>query len=355
MKKNFEKRLRNYSVVAKDAIAGGRNAEAMVDAVFASLNFSEEEILTSKRTQREIFEIQRKKQLIMKKLREDIRNLDDIEYREELRPGARFVYKKDGVLFARYESGDQDDSTNATELIEEPITFGELMTDGVWGIDYQIDPETVDRMTRKQYLVQSAKFDLLYFLDSQIILEEIESCPDSGKREAYESVAASRESGIVEQGILAEKMVQNFLVKLQYDLDADFTILTADIYQDVSQKIDFIIQRSSRNRGVKAVEEERVGIQFTTDDRPGTKHRKQKQITRVLENLDEVEIDDLVLVSVPLRETRQYFDRWICDGRQAGGPDKLWSLQIKNQILRGLLSRFFTEEEIDELSRRIEE
>ena len=70
------------------------------------------------------------------------------------------------------------------------------------------------------------------------------------------------EFGSEQQGIIAEKMVKNFLKKLSMDTDADFEIIDADVYQDVEQKVDFIIHRKNKdkNKGAKVQESETVTV-----------------------------------------------------------------------------------------------
>ncbi|MDO8515672.1 MAG: hypothetical protein Q7S28_00280 [bacterium] len=288
--------------------------------------------------QHDVYELQKEKQDIFSRLENDIAGLNDTEHVIEWGKNARPVRMEDGKLHSETTEGGS------------PLSIGELMTDAEWGIKYEL-PDTLPRNLRKRYLIERAKTEMRQLLDDQIIIDEIASKTISpGLRRAYqEKQKQSLETGMIPEGIIAEKMVENFFRKLSFDFDVDFRVVSADVSQDVTQKIDFIIHRKSHTRGVgvENTEKENVAVQFTTTTRKEALEHKNDQIQRAKQFFKRYNapVDDLVLVSVPLSQTRSLYNSWK-KYKFAGGPDKLWSEAIKEQVFKEVLKDILTKEEI---------
>lgn len=286
---------------------------------------------TSEQTQFEIFSLQQRKQKIMDRLKADLKALDNPETKFERQPGAYLIYGHDDKYFRSPEHG-----------TDAELTAGEILTDSEWGLKYQLDPETMPRIVRKEFLIREAKRQLMELADQQIIKQETNRRgTDTGKREAYVRSAADKREKKFISGWVAEKMVKNLLTKLAIDEGLDIEVLDTDIYQDIDQKIDFIIRRKSHNRGVE-VEAiplgNRLGVQFTTDSRPETKERKLRQIRNAKFQLNRTDhIDDIVLVSVQFGYIQELWNKW-SKTQAPGGPDKLLDPDIKKQIVDQLTS-----------------
>ncbi len=124
-------------------------------------------------------------------------------------------------------------------------------------------------------------------------------------------------------------MVKTFLKKVAIDTGVDVEVLDADVYQDVEQKIDFIIRRRAHRRlaHVEETHREDIGVQFTTrTDAEMFKH-KGAQLSKARERADS-EVEDIVLVSVPFRDATAVYRTWE-KTKSLGGPDHLWSGQKK--------------------------
>jgi hypothetical protein len=336
MKESFEKRLHNYGEIAKDFLKNedmDEETEKRLGHVIEWQTKKAAELShTGRLTQEQILEIQMDKQKIMDKLKQDIRKLD---FGETLPAAPGYhgeVFLENGEMIIK-ETG-------------EKITLGELMTDVEWGLDYSLDADSVPRNMRKRYLVERAKNKIQSLLDDQIALNE----KDSGTvefmtREAYRKSSESK--GNEQAGFLAEKMVRGLLKKVELDLGGDFEVEKADLYQDVNQKIDFIIRRKSRQRGVRIEEkEERVGFQFTINRNETVLERKKKQVEREKKKLTiEDGVDDIVLVSVSIDDINGVYNTWKKD-KKPGGPDKLWSSEDKKMVFSEVMKGFMPEEEI---------
>lgn len=343
MKETFEKRLRDYGEVAKDIMKNEDKADDELRAVYNWLiQKGSESSNTSKDSQIDIFNLQKQKQEIINELKKDISSLDDENNEKKIEIEREIFLNKEGLL-----------QNNKGEI----ISLGELITDGEWEVDYSLNSETVPRQTRKRYLIERAKIKLQNLLDDQIAINERDSeNVDTMKRDAYKRSYEDKHLGVEKAGLLAEKMVRNLLKKIIIDLGADFELEKADLYQDVNQKIDFIIKRKSRGRGVRIEESrENLGIQFTINTREDIKRHKEKQIERSKkELLPEDHIKDIVLVSVPINDINNKYNEWKID-KKPGGPDKLWSVDDKKRIFAEITKGFLTQEEILEYSDKIEE
>jgi len=314
--------------------------------------------------QRHIFELQERKAAIMGKLREDLAALDQLprslstnEIRERARalgPDARFVKSRDGKYFV-----------NKAE-----VSLGTMLTDGEWGLTYDLDPASVPRLVRKRYLVEEAKRKLRGLLDEQIVLDEVSSGrTDDFKRKAYGAFQEMKGREEEVGGWVAERLVKTFLTKLAIDYGLDFEVVQTDVYEDVQNKIDFVIRRKSRARGVKVETPDgsgegwvsdadegpaKLGIQLTTNpDRRVIRH-KEEQLERVRSRIKrhELAVEDVVLVSLPLDRVRQMYARWN-ERRLPGGPEELWSAEEKERVFRYLLRDVAPANEIEAQWRMI--
>ena len=327
MRPGFRNTLEHYGDVSKKMeVAEPRDLGKLSNVLDYFIKEAMKNSGTSEQTQFEIFSIQQSKQIIIEGLKADLSELDNPNSKFERQHSTHLIYGHEGKYFRSPEHG-----------TDAELTAGEILTDGEWGLKYQLDPETMPRMVRKEFLIREAKRKLMELADQQIIKHETNRRgTDTQKREAYVRSAADKRDKKFISGWVAEKMVKNLLTKLAVDEGLDIEVLDTDIYQDIDQKIDFIIRRKSHNRGVEVETlptANRLGIQFTTDPRPETKERKLRQIRNSKFQLDRTDhIDDIVLVSIQFGYIQDIWNRW--NKTQApGGPDKLLDPDIKKQIV----------------------
>ena len=327
MKPGFRQSLENYRDVSREMeTENPQELGRLGNVLDFFIKRAVESSGTSEKTQFEIFSIQQRKQKIMDRLKTDLKALDNPEAKLERQSGSHLVYGHEGKYFRSPEHG-----------TDAELTAGEILTDGEWGLKYQLDPETMPRAVRKEFLVREAKRQLMELADQQIIKQETNRRDvDFGKREAYIRSAADKRDKKFISGWVAEKMVKNLLTKLAVDEGLDIEVLDTDIYQDIDQKIDFVIRRKSHNRGVEVETlptANRLGIQFTTDPRPETKERKLRQIRNSKFQLDKTDhIDDIVLVSIQFGYVQKLWNQWK-EKELPDGPDKLLDPDIKKQIV----------------------
>lgn len=343
MRHNFEKNLKTYNEAVKESCRDlSKEGKEKSGAVKESLtSATAQESHTDKEAEIEIYTIQKQKLERLnkfKKFLEKTRTKDGgFEHAVMNKEGniAGTVTQKDGEFFVVSKDG-----------TKQPITISEIMTDGEWGVEYTFD-DSVNIHDIRSYYLEALKSDLREKLDAQIIISEINnSWVDTRKKDAYQKIEERLGKENHQEGVVAEKMVKNFLKKLSIDTDADFEIVDADVYQDVEQKIDFIIRRKAveRNRGVGVEESKDVGIQFTTA--LGKSEHKERQIEKSKRNLEE-DIDDIVLVSLPAYQASALYRVW-SQNKKPGGPEKMWGSDVQETLFRGVMDKVLSPEEIDE-------
>lgn len=352
MRKSFEINIHNFNDSARAfELAAGKAAdantlkreEARLEAVEKwQIENAAYHRASPKETQERISGLQSAKRVILGELKKNIAALDDKGREPNWHADAQRVTMKDGSLFALSEDGK-----------EYPITVGEMMTDGSWGSENDYAPDaSVQRNLRKRLLIESAKRSLMGLLDMQIMEDEMGSARTSqGLKKAYEG---RYENYIYQEtpqaGLIAEKMVDNFLKKISFASGADFEIIEADIYQDVTKKIDFIIRRKTHYRGVgvEAKDVPTVGVQFVSTDNPEKIAHKNEQLKNANAWLrPEDTVKEIILVSVPLPDTKRVYEEWEKE-RRPGGPDKLWGQEKKKEVFKKVLAGMFTAEELEE-------
>jgi len=301
--------------------------------------------------QADILSIQMKKQQVMRELKENIMALNEGKETEnkEAAPDSYKITQKDGIFVRVEEDGK-----------EHRITKGEILVDGVWGLKYNLDPETMPRNLQKRYLIEEAKRKLQDYLDEQIIIDEISNKDtDSGRKDAYAGMLKAKRTGRYEmaRGFVAERLVKNFFKKLCYDIGLSVKIIETDAFQDVEQKIDFIMHKFHyRGVGVEEAKGGNKGIQFTVNDTKENLRVKRRQIRKAKERIqhdEEQYVQDIMLVTIPMEEASNVYKEWASSGRPQGGPDKIWDWEFKKTIFEGVLKGVLSPDEITDEWRKV--
>lgn len=364
MRPRFEADLQNYNKIVKKEIALEDKIESSeddlevqelnseLDKLSHVADFQKEEAAISQRTgpktQEIIYDLQREKQEIMQEMKDDLECLRNPDCSLEKMEGDRLA-SYDGEKFI-YEN-DSNQKLSAT--------FGDVLTDMEWGITYHFDRSSVPVHFIKKYIVERTKKELLDLLDKQIIISEVTGNVIESKRKAiFKIVHKERESGASKEkwGFISEVIVKNFLKKLSVDFDLPFSVKEADVYQDVEQKIDFIIHREQRKRGVNVDANDQVkdiGVQFTVND--SAKQHKEKQIEKSLIELREEKnyVQDIALVVFPLSMVMDLKHDWELMGRPSGGPEGYLKRNTAKYLFASLLKDVFTQDEIAEYWERV--
>lgn len=294
-------------------------------------------------SERQIFYLQQEKQRIMRWLRGKLKDIDTPGRVERYDPDSRrILYDGTDYLWQK------------TDGSKSRVTLGMLMTDGVWDVNYVLDPETVPRKIRRKFLVEKAKRLLQRELDKQIAIDKQQSDMTNPRyRGGYNGLLKDRVA-LSQQGHLAERMVYSFLRKLTIDESLPFEIEASNVFEDIELSIDFIIKIKTARRGV-AVEgtddDQTIGVQFSIAKKRARK-KKKLEGAKDRAKASGVKIDDIVLVRVRLKQLTDMFAAWSVN-KPPGGPDELWEPEVKWQILRGVLKGLFSEKEIEEMRSKV--
>jgi hypothetical protein len=230
----------------------------------------------------------------------------------------------------------------------QKVSQGDLMTDMGWGLYYELSPD-VSKEFKEQYIKAVYNQEIAKLFDQQLIIQRTElerNEIDEFLLETYKKVGAAIEKGGEESaGLLFEKMIKNILSKVAIDLKKyGLKIETANVVEDVEEKIDFIIKhKKNRGVGIEEVEqsegmEETLGIQFTLKSAKSEDFRhKQRQVARALKNPHEV--DDLILVSVPVEHDVIFgnYKKWQRHDKLPGGPENCFDAKVIVNFIKEIL------------------
>ncbi len=310
---------------------------------------------TEKAVQEKVVDIQRRKQELMLELRQQLREIDNPEREWKPREGERPVEYRDGEYIWKQEV---EDGT-----IETRLTLGDMVTDMAWGLSYSLDPATVPRRAHKMMAIERTKGELMDLLNRQITEEEgARMDKTEERRQMFRMISGellegreklmSPEIQKMNEGHVAEVMVENFFKKLQLDLGVEIAVQMGDLMQDMVQKIDFVVSRSRHRRGVgvETTDTKNLGVQFTLRADAHGIGKKQSQIKRAKKKLVEKDrIDDIVLVSVPIVGITKQYKAWFKAGRPPGGPEQYWPEEVKEYVFKGVLDGVFEQDELDRM------
>ncbi|HSI21029.1 MAG TPA: hypothetical protein VLA04_05025 [Verrucomicrobiae bacterium] len=298
-------------------------------------------------SQYDIFEIQKEKQEIMRQMRAALHDVDnpDVGPYETARDAITVVYNEDNDCYAV-----------KTPKGEELLTEGEILANMEWGFRYALGSDA-PRSIRKRYIIEDSKQQLRQCLDQQIHLDEQSSARvDRLKKKAYRNLMEDREKSQEPPGVIAEKVIATFFNRLQHDSKLKFSFEQGDIYQDVTQKIDFIIKKNAHIRGVHTEEEVddtlpmASGIQFTLKQDADDLSHKQGQIDYSLrEGGAKNEVSDIMLVSLSPKAQKGLFNAYNQFKEQkTHSVDRFIPKHIQEELFTHLLKGIFSPQQIAE-------
>lgn len=333
MKESFRDDLEVYTDILHESISSRATPELLEQQA--------ETMHTNKEAEAKIFHIQKLKLEKLKKFK---------RWLEKTRGSEGFVHPSPEANLPLVQKNE-----NGTYIVNgKEVTLGKIFGDLEWGKNYAFDTSVDIHDIRKWHLAK-LKHELQSKLDEQIITSALaDETEDTWKQEAYEAIGnrKTHPEEHVSRGEIAEKMAIAFLTELTVDdPEADFTIEPADAHRDVQEKIDFIIHRKAHAHGARVEESETaehievrdIGIQFTTSTNL-TEH-KEGQIRRAKKQAKDV--DDIVLVTIPMREAGALYYKWNEEGQPVGGPSQYWTPGYRAHIFCALMTHVLTPEEID--------
>ncbi len=240
---------------------------------------------------------------------------------------------------------------------QKRVRNGELKVSAtMWGESYYMGTE-VPEDKKRDYLLDRSRYQIDELYDQQVAAAEVVRWEDlnEGRSDAYAMVRHHFENpDTLEDGHIAEKMVESFLTKLALDYKVPYEIESVSVVDDIQYKIDFVLKpkRSTNEVAVGVVDAPEIGVQFTTArDQMRIKHKKAqiKQAKKDVSRSEDHQVSDIILLEMPLKGVRQKYNQWHAtptQQREPGGPDMLWSMKDRAQIYKKTMLPFIERGEI---------
>lgn len=337
------------------------------------LAYSEEgedfRIFIRKKVAAKRFELEKRK--IMAELRADFVALDaekDLSIDKDKERGVVHYNKDSNSLFVEDGGGNKKD-----------ITLGDLIGDYAWGIKYKLEsdfPKVLRRKIAKTLLVNEVKNKVGQIYDNelvniyQIALGTI-GIPVEFLEKRTKEIQDPMKLRLQIGGVLAEKMVTEFLTRLEYNNpELAMRVEKANALEDTVLKYDFkILLRKRRGIALESedmprkefVENKRnLGIQFTTmlHGHGPQFEKKEASVVGAKQKLGDFEsyikkqVEDVVLVRIAeLGNFGVYYKRWLEEDKPSGGPEQYMGREEKLEIFRKVTSGLLdlSESELDKL------
>ncbi len=229
------------------------------------------------------------------------------------------------------------------------LSRGEVFAAREWGIFWRLD-DSIDKHDQQAIMAHQMRSLVENAYNKQLLeFGRVNKLSDDRKRDTYaqlQDIPIQLENR--GDGFLAEKIVISLLKQLEHDSTLSIRVEAADVYEDVENKIDFIVTIESRRRGVEIDEQSsHIGVQLTMRTDTSKVQEKEKQI-RASKQRGDADVDDIVLLSLPLKEVRSLFNTWRYnkDGSKKSekaldprGPNCFMSQELKESIVGALMSK----------------
>ncbi len=233
---------------------------------------------------------------------------------------------------------------------EEGLTIGAIVAARHMGIDVNLPDEldqSGDGKKLRKVLAQKISEDRISdSINRELgtVLAEKTKMRDALKSEAYQKIADRAGIKSEQLGVQAEQIMMGALEAIAIDhSDLGLSITPGNAYQDVEEKIDFIISTKTKKRGVEVekseakhetlFDEKHIGIQFTINS--SKQEHKADQIKKA--KARGVDVDDILYVAVDMKILSQAISDWKKANKPIKGP---WGF-LPEQVRKTAISNFF--------------
>lgn len=221
-----------------------------------------------------------------------------------------------------------DKRKNNFTVNNELVTAGEVIASRHQGTRIKfsdsVDSGFLGKKLKENYLKSLIRDEFTTKLN-KILAEKLavtEGKKDALKSKAYEAIAEREGEHNEQLGVIAEGMMTGVAEMIAYNRpDLHIQIEKANAYQDVHEKIDFIIKTKTKKRGVgtevgDTFDEKNFGIQFTVNTDKA--EHKMDQINKSKSR--DLDVDDILLVMVDGAMLSKAINAWKSDGKKIKGP-----------------------------------
>lgn len=242
----------------------------------------------------------------------------------------------------------------------QKITPGEIIASRHFTNDICIPPLVQQHGAGKQvfekYLNSKTNDIVSEELNRQLAhkLVEVTQKKDALKSKAYSEIEKRSGKDTEQLGVVAEKLMIGVAEMISINRpDLHIFIRPGNAFEDVEEKIDFVIDVRSKKRGVEietsndSFDEKHFGIQFTINT--SKNQSKMDQIEKA--KLRGTEMDDILLVTMEQELLKKALHTWKEKGSPLHGPWAEFPKESQNKIIRGLFENILTEVELESLTK----
>ncbi|MBI3633353.1 MAG: hypothetical protein HY226_03625 [Candidatus Vogelbacteria bacterium] len=301
------------------------------------------------------------KRLEVAKLKKRLRNIDEhTDYDVDEKASRQTIYEDaDGGLLIKSQN----------QII--PISLSDIEADYEWDKRYRPDESVSDktwRQIRKISDLAEAKQNITRIFNEQLYyIEGVSKVTSSLPLKNIEKMTNTEEL----EGVIAERIIYAFFLRFQQKHpELNFTVELANPFEDAELKYDLKVSVRTRNLGVALEGEDgreafieskrRLGIQLTVSNRSDMLQEKTEVVDAAKKTLDDPKnrryvkrpVDDIILVSLPLKTYGDYFRRWIENGKPSGGPEAHLTSAEKTRLIKKIIGDLLnlSDEQIASLS-----
>lgn len=234
----------------------------------------------------------------------------------------------------------------------QSLSLGEIVASRHFGHIYTFSPSienSGDGKKLKKILQEKIMQDFLVENTNVVLAEELSKKTqkkDALKSKAYTEITQRGLESNEQLGVFAEKMMYGVAETIALDRsDLGIKVHPANAFQDVEEKIDFIIETQHKKRGTQIgatdFTDKTIGIQFTINS--SKRDFKENQIARAKEK--GIEVDDIVYVEIDSSVLKNALKRWKENGQKSTGPWMYIEKNIQEKALHALFNSVLTEEQ----------
>ncbi|MDD3940794.1 MAG: hypothetical protein PHQ01_04465, partial [Candidatus Pacebacteria bacterium] len=241
------------------------------------------------------------------------------------------------------------------------ISPGEIVSSQRLGVNFSLQKSILETGEGKRLakILREKKITSIitekYSKDLAKNLKEEFKSKDLLKSKAYKEINERIGKRQEQFGVQAEQIFIGLLESLSLDReDLAFKVYEANPWQDVENKIDFILERKNKKRGIGVEESEKeelktIGVQFTTA--LSKREHKLDQIQKAKNKIKD--IDDIVYVEIDSMVLRKAISEAEKTNNKFINPVKFLPEKIKNQLLKNLFTGILNEKEIESLNKNV--
>lgn len=241
------------------------------------------------------------------------------------------------------------------------ISLGEIVSSQRLGVNFSLQKSILETGEGKRLakILKEKKITSIitekYSKDLAKNLKEEFKSKDLLKSKAYKEINERIGKRQEQFGVQAEQIFIGLLESLSLDReDLAFKVYEANPWQDVENKIDFILERKNKKRGIGVEESEKeelktIGVQFTTA--LSKREHKLDQIQKAKNKIKD--IDDIVYVEIDSMVLRKAISEAEKTNNKFINPVKFLPEKIKNQLLKNLFTGILNEKEIESLNKNV--